>query len=215
MLITVACPSCGRRYDVAGKLAGRKVRCKECATQFRMPVPQTLPKEAQRERRPNASVPSLENEVLDEVLGSDNGVADESSRSTLQAVGLLPDWGETWTYRIIQIAIVAIFVAAWFFHIGSPLGITIWLSWIVGGFLLLPILAGWPSFEETRRARLIGRFAGLDFARATQATVAMALWISAILIALGAIQIVALEPWPAPDPPAAANPDKAPELPSP
>ncbi len=42
MLIVAACPECGRRYDVAGHLAGKKVRCKDCSAQFRVPRPVTL-----------------------------------------------------------------------------------------------------------------------------------------------------------------------------
>jgi len=214
MFITVSCPSCGRRYDVPGKLAGRKVRCKECATQFRMPVPQTIPRE-ETPKRGTPDAPSLEAQTLAEILDAKPGDPPEPPRPTLEAVGLLPDWGETWTYRIVQIALIAILALAWYFRLGSPLGIAVWLALILGAFLLLPLLAGWPSFEESRQARIIGRFAGLDGTRATQATLGVALWIFAVLITLDAIHIEALEPWPEPEAAAEETPIPVKGLPTP
>lgn len=51
MKIVVTCPKCGHRYDVPDRLAGRTVRCKDCATQWRVPVPTTIPGRAQAKRK--------------------------------------------------------------------------------------------------------------------------------------------------------------------
>ncbi len=39
MKITITCPRCGQKYDVAASLAGRRVRCKECFEDIRVPIP--------------------------------------------------------------------------------------------------------------------------------------------------------------------------------
>ena len=64
---------------------------------------------------------------------------------------------------------------------------------LVGVFLLLPIVGGWPSFERTRRARLLGPVLGLEGVKAVQATIAIALWVFALLIAMDTIHVAALQ----------------------
>jgi uncharacterized Zn finger protein len=39
MLIVLDCPSCAKRYEVDGALAGKKSRCKDCGEVFLIPVP--------------------------------------------------------------------------------------------------------------------------------------------------------------------------------
>lgn len=39
MKIDVDCPGCGKRYEVAESFAGKKSRCKQCGTSFRIPPP--------------------------------------------------------------------------------------------------------------------------------------------------------------------------------
>ena len=39
MKIDVDCPGCGKRYEVAESYAGKKSRCKQCGTSFRIPSP--------------------------------------------------------------------------------------------------------------------------------------------------------------------------------
>lgn len=188
MLITVECPACHRRYDVASKLAGKKVRCKGCAETFRVPVPQTLPEpEAKPRRRKRAD----RSDALAGVFDSGVIAIDASATPTPhQAVGLIPDWGRSWRFFFVKAGIVAVLILAGLLGIGSPVRITVWLVLVGGVFLLLPILGGWASFEETRRARLLG----LDGARAAQFCVATALWIFAIMLGLDAIHIAALDP---------------------
>ncbi len=41
MIVSAICPSCRHKYDVGARLAGRKVRCKNCTSIFRVPVPET------------------------------------------------------------------------------------------------------------------------------------------------------------------------------
>lgn len=62
MIIVTTCPSCGRKYDVAARLAGKKVRCQDCATTFRVPVPPSLPSEARPEG--HSAAPSILNAGL-------------------------------------------------------------------------------------------------------------------------------------------------------
>ena len=85
MLITVGCPSCGHRYDIPGKLADKKVRCKHCATDFRVPVPATMPVEVERVPRKKAARPKegLEGTlagILDDVAGHMEIARDELAR---------------------------------------------------------------------------------------------------------------------------------------
>ncbi len=43
MGIDYICPMCGKRYDLAENLAGKRARCKPCGSEFRVPVPASGP----------------------------------------------------------------------------------------------------------------------------------------------------------------------------
>ncbi len=44
MTIALSCGQCGKRYELDGKLAGKRARCKQCGHEFTIPVPrQTTP----------------------------------------------------------------------------------------------------------------------------------------------------------------------------
>jgi hypothetical protein len=123
--------------------------------------------------------------------------------------GAAGDLGERWEYRAFQGIAIASLVAFWALGWGSPLRMAICLCVLIGVFLLLPIMAGWKSFERTRRARWIGTVVGLEGAKAVQATVAIALWVFALLIGMDTIHIQALETHEPPPPEAAAQPQPA------
>ena len=56
MKIVATCPSCGRRYDVPERLAGKKVQCKDCPARFRVPVPSTLPRRRRKTSRRDSDI---------------------------------------------------------------------------------------------------------------------------------------------------------------
>ena len=124
-------------------------------------------------------------------------------------VGLRPvlDLGERRGYRALQWIAVASLVAFWALGWGLPLNMAIRLCVLLGIFLLLPIMANWKSFERTRRARWIGAIVGLEGAKAVQATLAIALWVFALLIGMDTIHIRALEAPEQAPPEATAKPD--------
>ena len=191
MLITVACPSCGRRYDVPGRLAGKRVRCKECATTFRMPVPVTMPvvePETRKRARHELKEDSLA-ELLDSPAASPGPVAVVSRQ--MERSG---DLGNSRGYRIFPWLAIAAFGTLWSLRWGSPLKLTITCCVLVGCYLLIPIMANWRSFEETRRTRWLSAAVGLETARAIQATAAIALWVFALLIGMDTIHIAAFDP---------------------
>jgi HEAT repeat protein len=37
MIIVMSCPSCGKRYELDGKLGGKRARCRKCSLEFRIP----------------------------------------------------------------------------------------------------------------------------------------------------------------------------------
>lgn len=191
MTISVGCPTCGRRYDVKGRLAGKKVRCTDCATTFRVPVPVTMPVDEprRRKRRTEPVVGDPLAELLDSASMSSLAPPAAGSRQ----IGVPGDPGERRGYRAFPWIAVAIPVAFWVLGWGSPLRMTILLCVLIGVFLLLPIMANWKSFERTRRARWIGAVIGLEGAKAVQATVAIALWVLALLIGMDTIHIHALQ----------------------
>jgi hypothetical protein len=196
MQITVGCPACGHRYDIAGKLAGKRVRCKQCAAIFRVPVPVTMPPEPdpakkKRRKRSKASVEAI-SELLD---GEPSVEVEPTSPASDHAPGpLIADIGDRWWYRSLPLLLPAAFLALWWIGALSALRATVLSCLGVGACLLLPILAGWASFERSRRARMIAFALGMDGARAVLATLAVALWIFALLVALDAVHIEALLP---------------------
>lgn len=70
MTIVVVCPTCGHRYEVRGKLAGKRVRCSECTANFRVPVPESAPRRARKRKEPRTS--AILAEMLDPSGGSDD-----------------------------------------------------------------------------------------------------------------------------------------------
>jgi hypothetical protein len=194
MIITIGCPTCGHRYDVAGRLAGKKVRCNECSNTFRVPVPVTMPPAPSevpgRKRRKRKRVEETLAELLDPAGTPDLSVVPASPHPVASG----PDLGERWGYRGFQVLTLVGFIAAWALGWGSPLRMAIGLCVLLGAFLLLPIAAGWPSFERTRRARLLGPILGLEGVKAVQAAGAIALWVFATLIGMDTIHMAALHP---------------------
>lgn len=194
MLITVGCPSCGHRYDIPGRLAGKKVRCKECSTDFRVPVPATMPVVAEetRKRKPKTEKVGLE--------GSLSGILDSaaveiaSPPATLYtSQPLIPDLGERWTYRGFQLLCFMVLGVGCALEWIVPFRVLIWFCILMGIFLLLPIFGGWESFETSRVGRILGRLFGSEGAKAVQATFAVAFWMLAILVGMGTIHIEALD----------------------
>lgn len=207
MIITIGCPTCGHRYDVQGRLAGKKVRCKECATTFRVPVPVTMP--AAEPRQPKRRKPAPADDSLAELLDTASTGTPAPPITGPRQTGAPSDLGERRGYRVFQGVAIAVLVAFWALGWGSPLKMAIGLCVLIGVFLLLPIMAGWTSFEQTRRARWIGAIVGLEGAKAVQATLAIAFWVFALLIGMDTIHIRALDA-PEPSPPeAAAQPEPA------
>ena len=198
MIITVGCPTCGHRYDVQGRLAGKKVRCKDCATIFRVPVPVTLP--ADEPRQPKRRKPAFADDSLAELLDSPSPSSPAPPATGSRQAGSPSDPGERRGYRVFQGVAIAAFVVFWGVGWGSRLKMAIGLCVLIGGFLLLPIMAGWKSFDRTRRVRWLGAVVGLEGAKAVQATLAIALWVFALLIGMDTIHIQALES-PEPSPP--------------
>lgn len=191
MTITVGCPTCGHRYDVASRLAGKKVRCKDCATVFRVPVPVTMP--AKEPRQPKRRTRPLEDDSLAELLDAASVSSDMPPTTGLRQPGASGDLGERRGYHAFQIIAIASLIAFWALGWGSPRRMAICLSVLIGAFLLLPIMANWKSFERTRRARWIGAMVGLEGAKAVQATAAIALWVFSLLVGMDTIHIQALD----------------------
>jgi hypothetical protein len=55
MKIALDCPGCGKRYEVAARLAGKKSRCKACGNTFRIPDEPNAPAAAESNSRPASS----------------------------------------------------------------------------------------------------------------------------------------------------------------
>lgn len=207
MLITVGCPQCQRRYDVAGRLAGKRVRCKDCATVFRVPVPTTMPEEAPRKKRRKERRVSLDDGPISDLLDVVGSVeADAFPSATRAQSAAQTDPGERLGYRIAQVLTFAVIVGFALLGWWSLIRATVMACFVAGGFLLAPILLGWESFAKTRRARWLGSVLGPDGARAAQATAAIALWVFAVLLAMDTIHIRVLDPTPAPTVPASDAP---------
>ena len=208
MRITVACPTCGHRYDVPSRLAGKQVRCNECAGKFRVPVPVTLPEQPRRKRR--KAEPSAEFESVSAMLDSEGIAAEPSDRPRTQPTGLVPDWGKSWGYLLARLGLFSVLGLAWLLNLASPFTVVLWGCLFLAGFLLLPVFGGWPSFEESPRSKFVARFLGGEGPSAVRLTVAVALCVFAVLLGIGAIQIAALDPEPVPAP-TVAEPAAAPE----
>jgi hypothetical protein len=54
MMIVLDCPGCGKRYEVDSSLAGKKSRCKDCGSTFRIPEAGAAPTAAESQPRPTA-----------------------------------------------------------------------------------------------------------------------------------------------------------------
>jgi hypothetical protein len=193
MIITVGCPSCGHRYDIAGKLAGKRVRCKECATTFRVPVPVTMPVSSKEPRRRKKKLPveGIEGSIFDilEAAAVDTSAPPEVREPT---GGLISDVGERWWYLMIQGICLAGLIGLGSAAYITPLRALIWISLLCGGFLLIPILCGWESFERSWKARVLTPALGSEGAKAVFATIAVAFWVLAVLLAIDTIHLEVL-----------------------
>ena len=193
MLITVGCPSCGHRYDIAGKLAGKRVRCKECASTFRVPVPVTMPISTQwppkRKKKPLAH--GIEGSISD-ILEVGDLKTSEPLHLSEQSGGLISDIGDRWTYRGFQLVCLAILIGFGLWGLLVPLHALIWVLVVGGVFLLVPILGGWESFERSPKARILIPLLGSEGTKAVVATIAIALWVLAVLLAMDTIHLVSL-----------------------
>src|SRR5262249_32184523 len=77
MVIVINCPACGKRFEVAGSLAGRKSRCKQCGAVFPIPVPSAKPIETAPLTKPAGSGPTAAVSRWDSAV--DSGARDPRS----------------------------------------------------------------------------------------------------------------------------------------
>jgi hypothetical protein len=141
MIIAVACPVCGRRYDVPGRLAGRRVRCKDCASYFRVPVPVTMPVEKKRRSKKKKRA-WIADELLAEVLPSaDPSVSEEAAGPMFVPSHRLPPSGPLLTpaVRIVAALVVCGLILAWASGFGPPNGIAVTLGVVSLALILLTL----------------------------------------------------------------------------
>lgn len=189
MIIAVACPTCARRYDVAGRLAGKKVRCKQCATHFRVPVPTIIPSPAPikpKTRRTRKDIPSITDVLLSIEPDSQEGAPLAAPES-----GEHPNPSGPARSRFVGRLVVLLtagLIVAWLLGFIATRGTAILLSLTLGGVSLMSAIAGRELFQGPLHKRITSLLRP-DRARMLGAIAGVTLLVMAILLSMDVIQI--------------------------
>ncbi len=185
MIIGVACPNCGKAYDVPGKLAGRRVRCKQCYANFRVPVPSGNPSTADTQKLEPAG-------NFDEFFDVDT----EPEPSPLAVLGdprsrpkgAIPDLGTSPAFLVMFAVAIA---GLAYLSVRGPGSNPSWaalLFLLVGAFALVSSAASWESFDNSLRFRVLAPLLGTNGAKFAHKLLACALLATAFLIFTGLVE---------------------------